>query len=235
MNRVLASFTKSEKSIIVFVMFLVGTGFGLQQWREARHQPLVFQAADTAPHSSADPKSVITPAGRIDLNTADQQALEVLPDVGPATATAIIKHREANGPFRSLDDLDKVPGIGPVTLSKLSPMVDFKNAPPSQATPPVTVAPAAAPLAPAMNPAPPSRALPFAPAPQVVAGNAMVNINSAGVAELETLSGIGPALAQRIVQDRQTNGRYPNPGSLARVKGIGVKVLEKNRGRITAQ
>ena len=50
--------------------------------------------------------------GRIDLNTADQAALETLPRIGPALARRIIDWRDENGRFSSVDDLLAVPGIG---------------------------------------------------------------------------------------------------------------------------
>jgi competence protein ComEA len=55
--------------------------------------------------------------GRIDLNTADQAALETLPRIGPALAQRIIDWREENGRFASVDDLLAVPGIGEKLLA----------------------------------------------------------------------------------------------------------------------
>jgi competence protein ComEA len=49
---------------------------------------------------------------RVDLNSADQAALEALPRIGPALAERIIAWREENGRFQSVDDLLAVPGIG---------------------------------------------------------------------------------------------------------------------------
>jgi competence protein ComEA len=57
--------------------------------------------------------------GRIDLNTADQAALETLPRIGPALAERIISWREENGRFRAVDDLLAVPGIGEKLLAGL--------------------------------------------------------------------------------------------------------------------
>lgn len=53
----------------------------------------------------------------IDLNSADQAALETLPRIGPALAERIIAWREENGRFQSVDDLLGVPGIGEKMLA----------------------------------------------------------------------------------------------------------------------
>jgi competence protein ComEA len=55
----------------------------------------------------------------IDINRASAAELEELPGVGPATAEAIIAHREQNGPFASVDDLLDVRGIGEAKLEQL--------------------------------------------------------------------------------------------------------------------
>jgi competence protein ComEA len=62
-------------------------------------------------------------SGPIDLNIADSTALETLPGVGPATAAAIIDHRERNGPFVSVDGLLEVRGIGEAKLAQLRDLV----------------------------------------------------------------------------------------------------------------
>jgi competence protein ComEA len=63
------------------------------------------------------------PGTLVNLNSATEPELETLNGVGPVTAAAIIKYREDNGPFGSVDDLDNVSGIGPVTLEELRPFV----------------------------------------------------------------------------------------------------------------
>ena len=57
--------------------------------------------------------------GLVNINTANATQLTQLPGVGPAIAQKIIDYRTANGPFTSLDDLTKVPGIGAAKLAQI--------------------------------------------------------------------------------------------------------------------
>jgi competence protein ComEA len=58
---------------------------------------------------------------KVDINSADVEELDELPEVGPATAEAIIEYRRANGSFTAVDELEGVPGIGPTTIEKIEP------------------------------------------------------------------------------------------------------------------
>ena len=60
-----------------------------------------------------------------------------------------------------------------------------------------------------------------------------ININTATSQELQTLRGIGPAMARRIIEYRQTSGRFSTVDDLTNVKGIGEKTIEKLRDSIT--
>ena len=59
----------------------------------------------------------------MDINTADQAALETLPGVGPVTALAILEWRTEHGAFTSVDELLEVSGIGDATLAEIAPHV----------------------------------------------------------------------------------------------------------------
>jgi len=60
-----------------------------------------------------------------------------------------------------------------------------------------------------------------------------VNINTADAATLAAeLTGVGPALAEAIVKDRAEHGKFDSPDALARVKGIGTRIVELNRTNI---
>lgn len=62
-----------------------------------------------------------------------------------------------------------------------------------------------------------------------------IDINAADEEQLQLLPGIGPVLAQRIVQWRQENGNYEIPEDLLAVEGIGLATLEAIRDMITIQ
>lgn len=71
-------------------------------------------------------KNAAIPIGSININTASQQELEKLPRIGPATAKNIIEYREANGAFKSLDELLEVKRVGPKTLELIKPFITIK-------------------------------------------------------------------------------------------------------------
>lgn len=56
---------------------------------------------------------------KFNINTATPSQLETLPGIGPAYASRIIEYRERSGPFSRVEDIQKVPGIGPKTFEKI--------------------------------------------------------------------------------------------------------------------
>jgi len=63
--------------------------------------------------------------GPVHLNTATLEDLDALPGIGPVTAQKILDYRTARGAFSSVDELDAVPGIGPARLEQLKPLVQL--------------------------------------------------------------------------------------------------------------
>jgi competence protein ComEA len=125
--------------------------------------------------------SAVTFAQMIDINTATAEQLDKgLKGIGPKKGADIVKYREANGAFKSVDDLANVPGIKEKTLEKIRPMVSVgETAAPAMTAPSVPAKPAAPtmpampakpamPVAPAIPPKPVVTPVPAAPTPPVM-------------------------------------------------------------------
>jgi competence protein ComEA len=86
----------------------------------------VSPGADAATSTTASPPTTgnaAAPEGLVNLNSATAEQLDTLPGIGPVTAAAIVAWRDANGAFSSVDQLGDVDGIGPARLEKLRDLV----------------------------------------------------------------------------------------------------------------
>jgi len=70
--------------------------------------------------------------------------------------------------------------------------------------------------------------------PNVEPATRLIDLNTASVEDLESLPGIGPVLAQRIVQYREEHGPYRSVDDLAHVRGISPRMVDELRGLVTA-
>ena len=138
---------------------------------------------------------------RVDVDRAPAVELARLPRIGPALAGRIVADREAQGPFGSLEALERIPGVGPATLKALAPYVVFSSPPRRRAAPRPT-------------------------------GSQPVPVNRATPEELAALPGIGPRLAEAIVEERRRNGPFRSVDDLQRVRGIGPAMVTRLTGRI---
>jgi len=110
----------------------------------------------------------------VNINSATKEELDVLPGIGPVKAQAIVDYRKAHGPFKSVEDLKKVNGIGDATFDKIkgdlsvtgsttraaSPATPAPAKPSAAATPAISAASTAP--APAAKAEPPKGAMPAA-------------------------------------------------------------------------
>jgi comEA protein len=88
--------------------FAVKLEFASEKNAESRYSRKTVQTKELLPNS-------------ININTANQTELELLPRIGPATAKNILDYRQANGGFKTLDELVNVKRIGPKTLETIKP------------------------------------------------------------------------------------------------------------------
>jgi len=65
------------------------------------------------------PPAGLAPAGRVNLNAANAAALDALPGIGPARAASIVQYRAQHGPFQSVEDLGRVPGMGAAAVARV--------------------------------------------------------------------------------------------------------------------
>lgn len=167
---------------------------------------------------------------RLDPNRASAAELDRLPGVGPAVADAIVRERRDGGWFTAVPDLERVRGIGPATLARMADHLDLERPPPLTGRRRRDGGRAGG----GADDADPGgfRPLVRTPPPSDDEGEAGVELNGATAADLEGLSGIGPALAGRIVELRREKGRFRRVDELLEVRGIGPATLERLRPRI---
>ncbi|HNS72888.1 MAG TPA: helix-hairpin-helix domain-containing protein [bacterium] len=141
-------FSLQEKRFILFLLttFLIGCAVTyyrqihgdaeLAAWRE--EQLLLSQQISSltaAPEVEAEiPATAGTQqnlvslkqrlVAKLDLNSATAEELATLDRIGPALAARIIRYREEHGPFRTIDQLQQVKGIGPKTFSRIKERIE---------------------------------------------------------------------------------------------------------------
>ena len=121
-------FTKKEKNIILIValiLLLGAVGFVvrkvIKKQRVLRSSDISMK--DTFQREDESRKESKIPTEPVNVNTAGLMEIEALPFLGMERSKDIIEYRDKNGPFKSLDELTNISGIGPKTLEKLKPLI----------------------------------------------------------------------------------------------------------------
>ncbi|MBT8337458.1 MAG: helix-hairpin-helix domain-containing protein [Gemmatimonadetes bacterium] len=143
----------------------------------------------------------LTEGERLDANRAPAVELDRLPGVGPALAARWVAHRDSHGGFANADDLSSITGVGPATVERLRPLLEFSGSP-SMLRRRVRLL--------------------------------RVNLNSADPTTLIGLPGIGPVLAERIVEHRRRTP-FRSIDDLLDVPGVGPATLRRLRAQVTVR
>lgn len=179
-------------------------------------------AADPARHAARAQRLArpLRPGETIDLNTASADEIARLPRIGMSLAKRIVQDRTTRGAFRDLAELDRVPGVGPALLDRLSEWVAFEGNPVASVTPEIAANPGIS----------GAYAIPGgAPA------EGPVDLNSASVADLEALPGIGKARARAILAYRRSHGSFAVLSDLGRVPGFGQSLIARLAPLVTVR
>lgn len=105
-----------QRKAILFIIISISVGAVLL----SREEPLKGKFIEKE-RSRIEKKLAPTPTvpAKIDINTADLPLLTKLPGIGPGLAKQIIDYRDQHGPFKTLGELQKVPGIGPKRVERI--------------------------------------------------------------------------------------------------------------------
>ncbi|MYC24627.1 MAG: DUF1524 domain-containing protein [Gammaproteobacteria bacterium] len=178
-------------------------GFCVKASTEASNFP-------AAPSQISSNNSTATNSNCYNINTANPTTLQRVSGIGPAKAQAIKDYRNQHGPFRLLDELTHVRGIGPATLE------NFRRAGFCVSTPTSASGSADSQSNAQLDDLDPT-------------DNICEDINTASVATFQRVSGIGPVKAQAITDYRNQHGPFRSLDELTRVRGIGPVTLENFR------
>ena len=122
---------KGGTTVLLFVtiMFAAFTA-GLLLGRHTSQRPVTVQPIKTeyiAPSNGISTDSVTTSSGKVNINTASSVVLDTLPGIGPVLAERIVDYREANGPFKAIEELAAVEGIGSKTLLEILNLITVED------------------------------------------------------------------------------------------------------------
>ena len=122
------SLTRREQIVVALLVASLVVGGGISLWdRFSPEGTEDFQVVRVAepPEALSEEVDPEKPSEKVHLNTASAEDLERLPRIGPKMAQKILRWRTDHGPFRTVEDLAEIPGIGKKTIDEIRDMVTF--------------------------------------------------------------------------------------------------------------
>ena len=179
---------------------------------------------DMAAEDEGEAAAPAAATGRlVNVNTATLAELDAVNGIGLVTANKIIAYREAHGSLKSIEDL-KSAGVTHCVLGKIKDKITFTGGSASTASSTTASSPTAGSHSGHSSAAASS---PAASSPAASSGP-RTNINTATLADLDAVDGIGEATARKIIAARQSAGnKFSNWGEVDAVSGVGATTLEK--------
>ncbi len=162
------------------------------------------------PIESLSIQSQTSPQNCTNVNTANAIDLQRVNRIGAVKAQAIIDYRNQNGPFKSLNDLTNVRGIGPATLDNFRQAGFCAQESHHEGE---------------TSDQPTQMSSIQSPSPD----EGCTNVNTATAIDLQRVNRIGPVRSQAIIDHRSQNGPFKSLGDLTQIRGIGHATLENFR------
>ena len=196
-------FTDSEQKVLLYLGAVLLLGFCLQI--AGWNPPLHAEAADSLLAATATDDTL-----KVDIRSANTDELMSLPGIGAKRAADVIAYR-LNNPFTSVNQITLVKGIGAASYRKMLPfLIRFGNEEPlTEKT---------------------GKTKTKTEAKTEYSGK--VNLNSASMDQLCSLSGIGEVKATAIIAYREEKGGFKTPEEILEIKGIGPKTFAKIKDRL---
>ncbi len=172
-------------------------------------RPSASATASADPSEPSEPEEPVT----VDLNTASAEEFRSIPGIGEAKSNRIVNYRENTSYFDEVEDFKNVSGVGPETFERFKEHLEVSTSPRE------------------------ARRLAASDhdSSQDADDGEQVNINTAGMEELQTLWGIGEANARRIIEYREEHGDFSEVDELENVTRIGPATVNNLRGEATVR